>query len=85
MSKGDIVQNGHRHHHFVGKPGHSPATPQVASFHIDIPTNYRMASEGHLLVYYVQDDGEVVADTMDFNVEKCLQNQVRNLDQWPLP
>ncbi|ESO98655.1 hypothetical protein LOTGIDRAFT_238975 [Lottia gigantea] len=35
-----------------------------------------MAPHAKLLVYYIREDGETVADSISFNVEKCFRNKV---------
>jgi CD109 antigen len=37
---------------------------------------YAMAPTAHVLVYYVKEDGEVVADALDIELEGALQNFV---------
>jgi len=41
-----------------------------------------MSPESHLVIYYVRDDGEVVADTIDIKVEQCLANEVRDSTEY---
>ncbi|GFS07416.1 alpha-2-macroglobulin-like protein [Elysia marginata] len=48
----------------------------VASFLLDIPIESIMSPEFTLLVYHVMPDGEIVADSMDFDVEPHFENQV---------
>lgn len=42
---------------------------------------YVMAPTAHVLVYYMQDDGEIIADALDVHLEGTLQNSVhKNLN-----
>jgi CD109 antigen len=41
---------------------------------------YAMAPVAHVLVYYVKEDGEVVADALDIELEGALQNFVSFAD-----
>ncbi|RUS82883.1 hypothetical protein EGW08_009348 [Elysia chlorotica] len=48
----------------------------VSNFLLDIPIESVMSPKFTLLVYHVMSDGEVVADSMEFDVEPCFENQV---------
>lgn len=48
----------------------------VDSFLLDIPIESAMSPKFTLLVYHVMQDGEIVADSMEFDVEPCFENQV---------
>lgn len=37
---------------------------------------YAMAPVAHVLVYYVRDDGEIIADSLDIELDGTLQNRV---------
>ena len=39
-----------------------------------------MAPIAHVLVYYVKDDGEIVADSLDIELEGALQNFVSSMN-----
>lgn len=41
---------------------------------------YVMAPTAHVLVYYMRDDGEIVADAIDVNLDGTLQNFVCESD-----
>jgi CD109 antigen len=41
---------------------------------------YAMAPTAHVVVYYVKEDGEVVADALDIELEGALQNFVSFVD-----
>nr|BAR45611.1 alpha-2-macroglobulin [Scolopendra japonica] len=45
-------------------------------FTIPIPLTPKMTPVSRLLVFYVRDDGEVVADSLKFEIEKCTENDV---------
>lgn len=46
-------------------------------FILTVKIHQKIYSEGELLVYYVRNDGEVVGNSIKFDVENCLQNKVR--------
>jgi len=48
----------------------------VARVRIQVPIDAKMAPESQLLVYYIRDDQETVADQIKFTVNKCFNNQV---------
>ena len=50
--------------------------PKVEKFDIKIPVTMEMVPSCKVMVYYVRHDKEVVADTVDFDVEDKLNNQV---------
>nr|KAG5694345.1 hypothetical protein BaRGS_035213 [Batillaria attramentaria] len=50
---------------------------QVSSVQITIPVVAEMSPKFSLLVYYIRDDGETVADSMEFKVEACFDNEVK--------
>ena len=47
-------------------------------FDVRFLATYVMAPVAHVLVYYVRDDGELVADSLDVELEGTLQNFVSN-------
>nr|UCK81476.1 alpha-2-macroglobulin-like protein [Arenicola marina] len=72
MARGGIVRSGSHAH----KSGALAADDRVASFHLGVPVTAAMAGGAKLLVYYVREDGETVADSTDIPVEECLPNKV---------
>jgi len=48
----------------------------VSSFVFEITVTPAMSPISRVLVYYVREDGETVADSMNVNIKKCLQNKV---------
>ncbi|XP_070176474.1 alpha-2-macroglobulin-like protein 1 isoform X1 [Littorina saxatilis] len=50
---------------------------QVSSVQLDIPVTAEMSPSFSILLFYVRDDGETVADSMEFSVEPCFQNEVK--------
>ncbi|BFZ02236.1 hypothetical protein BsWGS_05276 [Bradybaena similaris] len=48
----------------------------VANFLLDVPIKPLMSPKFTLLVYYIKSDGEVVADSMEFQVNPCFENEV---------
>lgn len=51
--------------------------PIVEKFDIKFPVTMEMVPSCRIMVYYVRDDKEVVADSVKFGVEDRLENQVR--------
>ena len=41
-----------------------------------IPVNSKMAPNARIVVYYVRTDGEIVTDSISFDVEGVFENQV---------
>ena len=48
----------------------------VSSFVFEIAVTPAMSPVSRVLVYYVREDGETVADSINVNIKKCLQNKV---------
>lgn len=48
----------------------------VANFLLDVPIKPVMSPKFTLLVYYIKSDGEVVADSMEFQINPCFENEV---------
>nr|AAN10129.1 alpha-2-macroglobulin precursor splice variant 1 [Ornithodoros moubata] len=48
----------------------------VGSLEIELAPDSRYVPLAKLLVFYVRPDGEVIADSQEFEVEKCLKNNV---------
>lgn len=56
----------------------APSDPgQVHHFDIDLDVEAQMSGDAHLLIYYIREDGETVADSIDFSVTPCVENNVR--------
>ena len=53
---------------------------QGALYSLTVPVTVKMSPTARLLVYEVRADGEVVADSVQFDVERCLENTVRTRD-----
>ena len=51
-------------------------TGSASSLTFSVPINYKMAPNARIIVYYVRTDGEVVTDSISFDVEGTFQNQV---------
>ncbi|XP_041375396.1 pregnancy zone protein-like [Gigantopelta aegis] len=49
----------------------------ISHFTIRFPLTAEMSPKASLLVYYVREDGETVADSIDFNIESCFENKVK--------
>ncbi|XP_028406949.1 murinoglobulin-1-like isoform X3 [Dendronephthya gigantea] len=50
--------------------------PRVEKFDIEFPVTMKMVPSCRIMVYYVREDKEVVADSVEFDVEDRLENQV---------
>ena len=61
MSKGFVVESGQF---------------DMASGMLRFPVTSRMAPKAKVMVYYVRQDGEVVADGLSFNIDDIFDNQV---------
>ncbi|XP_015921584.2 alpha-2-macroglobulin isoform X2 [Parasteatoda tepidariorum] len=51
--------------------------PPIGEVSIDIDVNTIMSPSIRVLVYYVKESGEVVADSMEIDVESCFENKVQ--------
>lgn len=92
-SKGNIMKTGKMHHvpcdsHTAFRKDEYENTFSNASmlkpkllldkFILTVKIHQKIYSEGELLVYYVRNDGEVVGNSIKFDVENCLQNKVES-------
>lgn len=48
----------------------------IGSFQLRIPIRAAMAPKSKVLVYYAKEDGEVVAGSVEFEVQRCFDNNV---------
>ncbi|XP_028616887.1 murinoglobulin-1-like isoform X2 [Grammomys surdaster] len=71
MAQGSIIQTGNHTHHV--EPGESAVK---GSFALEIPVEFSMVPMAKMLIYTILPDGEVIADSAAFEVEKCLRNKV---------
>ncbi|XP_068113698.1 LOW QUALITY PROTEIN: alpha-2-macroglobulin-like [Hyperolius riggenbachi] len=71
MSKGAIVSSG-KHKVELNATGESHG-----QFTLTLPVTVKTAPLAKVLVYTILDKGEVIADRVDFTVEKCFENQVQ--------
>ncbi|XP_021046914.2 murinoglobulin-1 [Mus pahari] len=71
MAQGTIIQTGN-HTHQV-EPGEAPVK---GNFALEIPVEFSMVPMAKMLIYTILPDGEVIADSANFEVEKCLRNKV---------
>ena len=77
MCKGNIVKAGtHTQFHDVMKKQNSTTTSLVENFDIKFRVTMDMVPSCRVMVYYVRKDKEVVADSVELDVEDKLQNQV---------
>ncbi|XP_040593033.1 alpha-1-inhibitor 3 [Mesocricetus auratus] len=79
MAKGSIIQTGSHTHHT--EPGKSPIK---GYFDLEIPVELSMAPVASILIYAIFPDGEIIADSANFDIEKCLLNRV-DLSFTPAP
>uniref|UniRef100_A0A0N4SVU1 Predicted gene 7298 n=1 Tax=Mus musculus TaxID=10090 RepID=A0A0N4SVU1_MOUSE len=71
MAQGSIIQTGN-HTHQV-EPGEAPVK---GNFALEIPVEFSMVPLAKMLIYTILPDGEVIADSVNFEIEKCLRNKV---------
>ncbi|XP_076796626.1 murinoglobulin-1-like isoform X2 [Arvicanthis niloticus] len=71
MAQGSIIQTGNHTH--LMEPGESAVK---GSFALEIPVEFSMVPVAKMLIYAILPDGEVIADSASFEVEKCLRNKV---------
>ena len=76
MTRGDIIWTGNKHHHFKRHGTVTSADQQIVTMHVDLEVTSNMSPKSKFLIYYIRDDGETVADSIEFKVARCLQNQV---------
>ncbi|XP_028616888.1 murinoglobulin-1-like [Grammomys surdaster] len=69
MAQGSIIQTGN--HTYLMEPGELKG-----SFALEIPVEFSMVPVAKMLIYTILPDGEVIADSETFEVEKCLRNKV---------
>lgn len=53
----------------------------VTSFLFSTPVTSAMAPNARIVLYYVRSDGEIVTDSISFDVDGAFKNQVRLLCQ----
>ena len=56
-----------------------PPAPVKGNFALEIPVEFSMVPLAKMLIYTILPDGEVIADSVNFEIEKCLRNKVRDL------
>ncbi|GAB1291241.1 Murinoglobulin-1 [Apodemus speciosus] len=72
MAQGRIIQTGNHTHHMEQEE-----SPVKGSFAFGDPCGVQHgALEVKMLIYTILPDGEVIADSVNFEVEKCLPNKV---------
>ncbi|XP_038176281.1 murinoglobulin-1-like isoform X2 [Arvicola amphibius] len=85
MAKGRIIQTGsHTQHTEPGecltwtsvRHGTSSCAPVKGDFALEIPVELSMAPVAKILIYAILPDGEMIADSANFDIEKCLPNKV---------
>lgn len=57
-----------------------PIAKFYGSLDLDLPVDAAMSPRANILVYYVAADGEIVSDSMQFDVETCTANKVQCKD-----
>ncbi|GBN94007.1 hypothetical protein AVEN_229339-1 [Araneus ventricosus] len=58
-------------------PANSTEQPEIGEFLLSFDPRATMSPMARLLVFYVRDDGEIVADSRVIRIAQCLQNKVR--------
>ncbi|XP_060240131.1 murinoglobulin-1-like isoform X1 [Meriones unguiculatus] len=90
MAQGKIVHTGSHTHHMEPSescqqltteqqeclPNAVPPGPVKGHFTLEIPVEFSMAPVAKMLIYAILPDGEVIADSAKFEIEKCLLNKV---------
>ncbi|XP_035304915.1 murinoglobulin-1-like isoform X2 [Cricetulus griseus] len=71
MAKGSIIQTGSHTHHTEPKE-----SPVIGDFDLEIPVELSMAPVTSVFVYTIFPNGEIIADSAKYYVEKCLLNKV---------
>ena len=56
-----------------------PVLPHKSHMFVEFAVTADMSPQGHILIYYIREDGETVADSAEFDVEKCFANQVSDV------
>lgn len=56
-----------------------PTAPVKGDFALEIPVELSMAPVAKILIYAILPDGEMIADSANFDIEKCLPNKVSDL------
>ena len=57
----------------------SPSVPKYYGVTtLQIPITFKLSPEAQVLVHYVTDDGEIIADSINIKVQQCTANQVSN-------
>ena len=54
----------------------SPMPEHVGSFVLNVPMSHEMSPLAKILVFYVTDNGETVADSIHVPIQQCLENKV---------
>ncbi|XP_060240134.1 murinoglobulin-1-like isoform X2 [Meriones unguiculatus] len=74
MARGKIIHTGSHTHHM--EPSKFPPGPVKGHFTLEMPMEFGMAPVAKMLIYAILPDGEVIADSSNFEIEKCLLNKV---------
>ncbi|XP_055460090.1 murinoglobulin-1-like isoform X2 [Psammomys obesus] len=74
MAQGKIVHTGSHTHHM--EPSEFTPAPVKGHFTLEIPVEFSMAPGAKMLIYAILPDGEMIADSSNFEIEKCLLNKV---------
>uniref|UniRef100_A0A8I5ZV18 Murinoglobulin 2 n=1 Tax=Rattus norvegicus TaxID=10116 RepID=A0A8I5ZV18_RAT len=69
MAQGSILQTGNHTHQVE-------SGVLQGNFALEIPVEFSMVPMAKMLIYTILPDGEVIADSVKFQVEKCLRNKV---------
>lgn len=59
-----------------GNQSSNSSETEIGEFILAFDTRATMSPISRLLIFYVRDDKEVVADSRKFRIKKCLQNKV---------
>ncbi|ELT94944.1 hypothetical protein CAPTEDRAFT_228650 [Capitella teleta] len=77
MARGNIVKEGYKMHPHAD-PSFVPAMEgaTVHHTHLEIPIEASMSGDAVLLVFFIRDDAETIADSVRFVVNPCVDNNV---------
>ena len=80
-SEGQMMEEDDTNHEETNKESETVLPPirkseHISHFTIRFPLTAEMSPKASLLVYYVREDGETVADSIDFKIESCFENKV---------
>uniref|UniRef100_A0A8C8S640 Ovostatin n=1 Tax=Pelusios castaneus TaxID=367368 RepID=A0A8C8S640_9SAUR len=64
-------------HYILNKKGYGDVTTPTGTFFIPLTVSEKLAPRAKMLLYTVHPGGELVADSISFEIEKCFRNKVQ--------